>query len=131
MYYPLFPEQGLYAASAFPDSRNDFFRTNPDGSHWFHYQAVNAQVGIGSLNFTDFTFLPIFAGSGKITGSFTVAWDEGLQNWTADLRSVEWRWEVTLTDKTGVEYPFFLHVVVKDGVFLRDDLRFAPLGLGK
>jgi len=133
VYYPLFPEQGLYAVAAFPDSRNDFLRTNPDGSHWFHFQAVNAQVAIAYLDFENFpSFDPIFSGSGKITGSFTVAWVEELQNWTADLRRVEWRWEATLTDiKTGVEYPFFLHVVVKDGVFLRSDLRFAPLGLGE
>jgi hypothetical protein len=131
VYYPLIPAQGLYAASAFLDSRNDFLRTNPDGSHWFHFQAVNSYVGIGSFNFEDFSFDPIFSGSGKITGSFTVAWDKELKNWTADLRHVEFRWEATLTDKDGVEYPFFLHVVVKDGVFLRDDVRFAPLGLGE
>jgi hypothetical protein len=77
-----------------------------------------------------FFFDPIFSGTGKVTGTFTVEWVEELQNWTADLRSFEWRWDATLTDmKTRDEYPFFLHVVGKDGVFLRNDVRFAPLGL--
>ena len=75
-------------------------------------------------------------GSGKATGSFTVEGDEELQNWTADLRHLEFRWEATLTELSGDEgdegdeYPFFLHVVVKNGVFLQEDLRFTPLGLG-
>ncbi len=117
----------------FPDSRNDFIRTNSDGSHWVHFQAVNALVAIGYLYVVDgvFCFDPIFSGTGEATGSFTVEWVEELQNWTADLLAVEWRWNATLTEmETGAEYPFFLHVVIKDEVFLRDDLRFAPLGLG-
>ena len=140
-YYPLFWEQGLAGPCAlvgFPDNRNDFIRTNPDGSHWVHFQAVNTWVAIVYFHFEDGAphFEPLFVGTGKATGSFTVEWVEGIQNWTADLRHLEFRWDATLTEvepgaeETVAEYPFFLHAVVKDGVFLREDLRFAPLGLG-
>ncbi len=137
VYYPLFPEQGLEGPCAvvgFPDTRNDFIRTNPDGSHWIHFQAVKTWFAIGHIYFDEDgqpTFDLDFMDSGKATGSFTVEWVEEIQNWTADLRRVEFRWDATLTElETGDEYPFFLHAVVKDGLFLREDLRFAPLGLG-
>ncbi len=138
-YYPLFLEQGLEGPCAvvgFPDNRNDFIRTNPDESHWVHFQAVNTWFAIGHIYFDadgvpgfDPNF-PVFMGSGKATGSFTVEWDDNLMNWTADLRRLEFRWEATLTDIEGNEYPFFLHVVIKNGVFQQEDLRFTPLGLG-
>lgn len=133
-YYPLplvdkATGWGLYAFVGFSDTRNDFVRMNPDGSRWIHFQAVRAYMFIapwdGDLDSLG-NIEPWFAGSGKATGSFTVD-----LNWTADLHQVEWRWEGKLTEmKTGDAYPFFLHVVAKDGVFLRDDVRFAPLGLG-
>ncbi len=144
-YYPLFPEEGLEGPCAvvgFPDNRNDFIRTNPDGSHWVHFQAVKTWFAIGHLYFDEYgvpnfdPVFPVFMGLGKATGSFTVEWVEELQNWTADLRRLEFRWDATLTEvepgaeETGAEYPFFLHAVVKNGLFLREDLRFAPLGLG-
>lgn len=138
VYYPLFSEQGLEGPCAvvgFPDTRNDFIRTNPDGSHWIHFQAVKVFLAIGQLVLTpsgEPIFEASFVGSGKATGSFTVEWIEEIQNWTADLRHLEFQWDATLTElETGDEYPFFLHAVVKDEVFLRNDLRFAPLGLGK
>jgi len=141
VYYPLFWEQGLAGPCAvvgFPDDRNDFIRTNPDESHWVHFQAVNAYLAIGYFHFEGAVpqFKPLFEGIGKATGSFTVEWVEEIQNWTADLRRLEFRWDATLTEaepsaeQPGGEYPFFLHAVVKNGVFLREDLRFAPLGLG-
>ena len=133
-YYPLplvDPETGLglYAFVGFSDTRNDFVRTNPDGSLWIHFQAIKTDMFIAPWD-GDLDSLgdvePWFVGSGKATGSFTVD-----LNWTADLHQFEWRWEGKLTEmETGDAYPFFLHVVVKDEVFLRDDLRFAPLGLG-
>ena len=49
VYYPLPLDPqglGLYAFVGFSDTRNDFIRTNPDGSQWFHFQAVKAYMFI-------------------------------------------------------------------------------------
>ncbi len=125
---------GLYALAVFVDNRNDFTRKNPDGSQWLHFQDVNALLFIGvwdgNVNNIPAPDEWLFSGSGKVTGSFTT-----LDSWTADLRRLEYRWDGTLTEvkpgaeEPGAEYPFFLHVVVKNGVFLQEDVRFTPLGL--
>ncbi len=114
----------MFAVAGPPGTRNNFVRTNPDGSQWVHFQAVNVQITIMFTDLYSF-FVPLFSGSGKITGTFTV------EDWTADLRRFEWRWEGTLAEEgTDDEYPFLLHVVAKDGVYLQNDVLFAPLGLG-
>jgi hypothetical protein len=102
-------------------NQGEFFRTNRDGSVWWHTEANKAQFYIvykGEL---------LFTGYGHAMFEATVG-----QDYKADGHVIGCTIQAQMTElKTRKTSPFFLHWVVRDWVWIQDDVRFAPLGLEK
>jgi hypothetical protein len=124
----LLSDLGWNISYFYAPTENDFLRRNPDGSYWWHEQGNNIPISLYYVDGEQWT--EIFSGYGKFELGCTAAVGPGW--WAADGQRFEYRVQATLTDlATGEEYPFFFHWVIRDWVWVVDDLRFAPLGAGK